>query len=101
MMHLKKVSFRIRRIYFDKIVSGEKTVELRKDITFWRKRLLVSPTPSIAVFVCGNNVHRRYITAIEMDTPENVLGRQLSSQGKKDIPTEKCIAIYLGKEYIL
>ena len=84
-MHLKKVSFRIRRIYFDKTVSGEKTVEIRKDTAFWRKRLLAPTPPSIAVFVCGKEVHNRHIMSIRKGYPENVLGRPLSPEEKRDI----------------
>lgn len=97
---LKKISFRIRRPYFNQIVSGEKDVELRKDTPFWRKRLLCANPPSIAVFVCGRDVHRRWITRIAVGKPQEFLGRELSEQGKKDIPTESCIAVFLGKIYL-
>ena len=36
----KKVSFRIRRQYFNLIKAGIKTVELRANTKFWRDRLL-------------------------------------------------------------
>jgi hypothetical protein len=93
--HLKKVCFRIRRKYYDQIVKGEKKEELRKDTEFWRKRLL-EYNPVIAVFVCGKDVHRRWITGFSEGKPETYLGRELSEQGKKDIPTEFCIATHLG-----
>lgn len=97
----KKVSFRIRRIYYDQIVAGTKREELRKDSKFWRKRLIKTDTPpKIAVFVCGADVHRREISKIRIDTPENVLGRELSEQGKKDIPTSTCIVVELGDEIV-
>jgi len=96
---LKKISFRIRRTYFNRIVSGEKDVELRKNTPFWRKRLLCANPPSIAVFVCGKDVHRRWTTLITVGKPEEILGRGLSDQGKKDIQTETCIATYLGNIY--
>lgn len=92
---MKKVCFRIRRPYFDKIVSGEKTEELRRFCEFWRKRLLVY-RPEIAVFVCGKDVHMRKITRFSVGPPEYFLGRELSEQGRKDIPTETCIATHLG-----
>lgn len=96
---MKKVSFRIRRQYFDKIVSGEKKEELRSYTEFWIKRLLKLPHPKIAVFVCGKDVHRRWITDIYIEKPEKILGRPLSPQGQQDIITEECIVIELGEVY--
>lgn len=94
-MWLKKLVLRIRRKYFDAIVSGEKTTEFRKDSVFWRKRIDgkgVEGEPWIAVFISGLRVHRREITLIQkIDTPE------FSEQGKKDVSTPKCYAIHLGK----
>ena len=94
---MKKVCFRIRRKYFDLIVKGEKKEELRKDSEFWRKRLL-DGQPEIAVFVCGKDVHKRKITGFSLGRPEDFLGRELSEQGKKDIPTEICIVTHLGEQ---
>jgi hypothetical protein len=83
-----KVSFRIRRVYFDQIVKGEKTEEFRRDNDYWTKvvRRLCCPHcqkfisrrdtlhpainfsypyagstcsgPHIAVFLCGKDVYR-------------------------------------------
>lgn len=92
-MPLKSAVFRIRKEYFDAIVSGDKTIEYRKDSPFWRKRLFASP--QIAVFICGKRVHRREITDIYlMNTPSD-----FSEQGKSDVPTEMCFAIHLGSVY--
>ena len=98
---MKSVSFRIRRQYFDDIVKGKKKVELRKHSDYWKKRLLKRnpmAMPDIAVFVCGKRIHRREIIDIGIGEPEKILGRPLSEQGKKDIPTEKCIGVVLGRE---
>jgi len=94
----KRISLRIRKIYYDQIVAGTKVVELRKDSEFWRKRLICDPPPEIAVFVCGKRVHRRRITHITIGDPEDILERSLSAQGKKDVPGDKCYAIWLGGE---
>lgn len=95
---MKKVSFRIRRKYFDMIVSGDKKEELRKYSEHWKRILLSGASPpEIAVFVCGKDVHRRKIVEITVGKPEEYLGRELSEQGKKDIPTELCIATHLGE----
>lgn len=97
---MKSISFRIRRIYFDQIVAGTKKIELRKDNEYWDKRLFYNISlPLIAVFVCGKDVHRRIITGCRrMAKPEDILGRELSEQGKKDVG-DKCIAVYLGDEF--
>ena len=92
---VRKVSFRIRREYFDMIVKGEKKQELRKYSDYW-KRTLLRVHPEVAVFVCGKDVHRRKIVDITVGKPEDYLGRELSEQGKKDIPTEMCNATHLG-----
>jgi hypothetical protein len=94
---MKKVSFRIRKRYYDMIVSGEKTEELRQLKSFWIDRLFCDHPPEIAVFVCGNRVHRRFIVAIYYCIAEEMLNRELSEQGKKDIQTESCICIELGE----
>jgi hypothetical protein len=85
--------FRIRKRYFDAIVSGEKRVEYRRASQFWRKRIVgKGETLDTAVFVCGKQVHRRKITEIEqIKTPS-----WFSEQGQKDVDTPTCFAIYLG-----
>lgn len=117
---MKKLSFRIRKRYFDDIVAGKKTVEYRGDIPFWRIRvaniisgcLLDDPNftylihlvlskdevfeprkvDADGVFICGKRIHRRKVTAISrIRTPDN-----FSEQGKKDVDTEFCFAFYLG-----
>jgi len=97
---MKKVSFRIRKIYFDQTVAGTKPFELRSYTPFWIKRLLWNPPPRIAVFVCGSKKHQRWIKNIKVGKPVEFLGRELSEQGKQDISTELCIATYLGGQVI-
>ena len=96
---VRKVSFRIRRVYYDKIVSGEKREELRSYTPFWFKRLIYNGQPDVAVFVCGKDVHRRWIKSVYIDIPEAVLGRPLSPQGMLDLTTESCIVVELGGVY--
>lgn len=99
---MKSFVFRIRKRYFDAIDSGEKTVEYRRDSSFWRKRLesLVKlpnrdawmPEEAIAVFICGKCVLRKKIIYIErIRTPI-----WFSEQGKKDVDTETCLAFHLA-----
>ena len=108
---MKKLSFRIRKKYFDAIVKGEKTVEYRRNSSFWRIRvanLLTDPettfpitiglnylsmnVDAIAVFISGKRIHRRKILNIALQkTPDN-----FSDQGRKDIDTGSCFAFHLG-----
>lgn len=97
-MSEKRVSFRIRKIYFDLIVSGEKKQEIRTDKPYWSWLLGLDP-PHIATFVCGKRIHRRWITNIYLGDPVLVLGRPLSAQGRKDVLTNPAIIIELGEEY--
>ena len=95
---MKKLSFRIRKRYFDAIVSGEKTTKFRPDSLFWRQRIDNKGIPEepnwVAVFICGKRIHRREITLIQkVETPSF-----FSEQGKKDINTSLCYAIHLGQE---
>lgn len=87
--------FRIRKRYFDAILSGEKTTEFRKTSQFWRKRIEgKGETLDTAVFLCGKRIHRRKITLIqEVETPT-----WFSEQGKKDVDTPTVFAIHLGVE---
>lgn len=100
-----RISFRIRKIYFDQIVLGQKTVEVRRATKFWAVRMtraatdLVRGIPVQAVFLCGRQVHRRQITSIEYyDNPQLVLGRLPTPTGLKDIGSGKVIGFHLGAE---
>ena len=103
----KNISFRIRRKYFDQIVSGEKTFELRQVSKYWQNKFLKVTDGGRwgwedyiggqAVFVCGKDVHRREIVGIQLGLPEDFLDRELSYQGKLDIPTKMCFCIKLGE----
>ena len=90
--------FRVRSQCFKRIRRGTKNVELRKDSPFWRKRLLGQHPPDTALFLCGpRKLYRAIVEIRGGQDPEAILGRPLSAQGKKDIPTPKCIAIYLDE----
>ena len=98
MREVKRLVFRIRKKYFDAIVSGEKMTEFRPDSPFWRSRIDNKGKPNepawIAVFICGKRVHRREITLIQkVETPTG-----FSEQGKEDVSTPQCYAVHLGKE---
>ena len=80
----KQVMLRIRREYFDAIVSGEKTEELRKDSSRWAWLLGEAP-PDVARFVCGKDTHLRKIERIFRASPEVILGRPPSAQGRIDL----------------
>jgi hypothetical protein len=109
---MKRLCFRIRKQYFELIEKGIKTVEYRRDIPFWQKRIqniMADPDVSMklklgravarafpddvqAVFICGKRIHRRQAIAFaRQHTP-----KCFSDQGKKDVDTETCLAFYLG-----
>lgn len=96
---MKKVSFRIRRQYYDLIVKGVKKEEIRTDKPYW-SWLLSDVPPQVATFVCGKDVHRRHITRIYKEDPAKVLGRSLSEQGRQDVLSNPAIIIELGTEYL-
>jgi len=99
-----KLSFRIRRCYFDQIVAGTKDVEVRKRSPFWDCRAhaardyIVAGYQVVAVFVCGLEVHRRMVKSVlEYDAPCEVLGREPSEQGKQDIGEGPVWGFHLGE----
>jgi len=95
---VKMVSFRVRRRYFDAIVAGTKREEIRTDKPYWRRILLGDEPPQIAVFVCGKDIHRRWIAEKPyLEDPERLLGRSLSEQGLKDVLSNPAIIIPLDE----
>ena len=87
-----KLSFRIRRCYFEAIKNGTKPNEIRRYCEFWDARarkatlLLLSGKKVTAVLVCGKDSFSIPILKITMhkDAVE-ALGREPSEQGKKDL----------------
>jgi len=98
MKQQKFALFRVRQEYFDQIRAGTKNVELRKDSRYWRTHLICQHPPDVALFLCGKRQLARRIVSIRANQdPEAILGRPLSEQGRQDIPTPTCFAIFLGE----
>ena len=96
---------RIRKSYFDAIVSGEKGEELKALSPYWIRRLIETETPpNVIKFICGKRVHSRKITKIFKDKPQTILGRPISEQGRIDLQLDMydghCIVVELGKEVV-
>ena len=103
MNKVKRVSFTVYRPFFDQIKNGTKTIEFRKYNDHWIK-LLLNPSPSIAVFVCGRYlVHRRKIRYVEKLSEKDfglILGHKLSEEGRIDFEIDKykfVFATHLGE----
>lgn len=100
-----KLSFRIRKIYFDQIVAGTKTQEVRRTSHFWSIRAnrahdeLEHDRQVLAVFVCGAAVHRREVLHVEeLVNAEAALGRPPSEQGQADLGGGAVYAFHLGRD---
>ena len=96
---------RIRKPYFDAIVSGEKGEELKALSPYWIRRLIETDNPpNVIKFICGKRVHSRKITKIFIDKPKTILGRPISGQGRIDLQLDEhsgyCIVVKLGEEAI-
>ena len=97
-----RVSFRIRRVYFDAIVRGEKNVEVRRMSPYWTRavgRLRDDDMGrcGVAVFVCGHEVHERWIAGVQLyRDAEEALGREPSEQGRADLGDGYVFAFELG-----
>lgn len=99
-----RLSFRTRKVYFDQIVAGIKTAEVRRASYFWKPRALraryelVNGESVIGVFVCGKAVHRRRIMRVEvLRNAELALGRPPSEQGRADLGEGAVYKFTLGE----
>lgn len=100
---LRRVAFRIRREYFDEIVDGTKTREVRKASSYWLdvaaglRDTDVGPCGT-AVFVCGADVHRREIVGVKLfRSAAEALGRDPSPQGLRDVGDGVVLGFDLGE----
>ena len=104
-----RISFQIRRRYYDLVVAGVKRSEVRKASPYWMKHVtrLVEgygrelPVSfvrcPIATFVCGRDVHRRHLVGIELRASgAEALGRELSGQGRADLGDGPVVVFNLG-----
>ena len=94
---------RIRKPYFDAIVSGDKKEELKALSPYWLRRLIETENPAnVMKFVCGKRVHSRKITKIFKGKAKTILGRPIREQGRKDLQLDEhdgyCIVVKLGEE---
>lgn len=123
MTKVKKVSFRMRRIYYDEFVAGMKHHELRALKAYWVVRLrpyvptcflghpLVVATymgvrpdqisgvgqPEIAVISCPGQPTLEYeIKSIWIDRPEKIIDKKHLEQCANDVQTELCIVTEMG-----
>src|SRR6266566_8559620 len=86
-----RVSFRIRRVYFDAIRNGEKNVEVRRMSPYWTRavgRLRDDDMGrcGVAVFVCGHDVYECWIQGVQLySSAAEALGREPSDQGRADL----------------
>ncbi len=101
---MNRLVFRIRRVYFDAIVKGEKTEEIRRASRFWYAaagRLADDDMGrcGIAVFVCGRDIHKRMIVGVdEFEDAATALGREPSEQGRQDLGDGPVLVFQLGEE---
>ncbi len=104
---MANIVLRVRRVYFDQIVKGEKKVELRAGKRFWNVRLqnvLISNEIICATFISGKDVHRRIVERITREPKRRIpelLGREVSKQGYADLDLDRSDyvwAIWLGEE---
>lgn len=76
-----RLSFRIRRQWFEAIREGTKCVEVRAYTPFWSRRAkraldtMGGAGVVVATFVCGKAVHRRRVRAVfQHESPIAALG---------------------------
>lgn len=98
------ILFTVRKPYFDAIVAGVKTSEVRRKTERWSTVLqhaLVSREfgePVVAVFQCGRQIHRRLVVDYRVaERAYLALGREPSPQGRQDVGDGPVIAFKLGR----
>jgi hypothetical protein len=99
-----KVLFTVRRVYFDQIVAGTKTEEIRKAVPRWvtvAQHLARDDREgrlNRAIFMCGPRLHYREIVGVEVmaEGAASVLGRPLSEQGQLDVGQGPVVVFHLG-----
>jgi hypothetical protein len=98
-----RLSFRIRKIYYDQIVAGTKTAEFRKASPFWVVRAghameaLENGELVTATFVCAKEVHRRKVVRTNSyKNARDALGREPSDQGRQDLGIGYILGFHLG-----
>lgn len=103
---MPSLPFRVRRVYFDQIVSGIKTAEFRRLSDYWSHRVqrIIDSGKSqralwVAVFLCGRKVHRRRILKVSIHpNARAALGREPTSHGRLDLGDGMVVAFHLGEE---
>jgi hypothetical protein len=100
------ILFTVRREYYDAIVVGTKTIEVRKATPRWltvlnqaNYRRTEDHEPAVAVFMCGKGrIHRRYVTNVSSaESASAALGREPSKQGREDLGDGRVVVFHLGQ----
>ena len=98
------IVFRIRKCYFDEIVAGKKTREVRTLKPFWTVRAetaiadLAIHRSVVATFLCGPDKHRREVLAVKCyPTAEEALGGPLTPTGREMFGDTPVWGFDLGK----
>lgn len=83
----KTLVLRIKKIYFDQILSGEKSIEYRQNSKFFQTRL--SKKIHKVILICGPRIIHAMVTKIELiDKPMHLMNLPF-------LPTPKIFAIHL------
>ena len=100
-----RILFMVRRPYFDAIVAGTKTFELRRDSQRWYSmgcealRAGKKGRLAIAVFMCGRQrVHRRRIVDVRwIENAEVALGRAPTQEELEFLGDGEVILFEIGE----
>lgn len=83
------VAFTLQREWFDRVEAGEKRVEYRACSEFWEKRLSGLRKGEEVVFLCGQDVIRGTVLAVErVRRPDHV--------PEGIVPTAMCFAVHFS-----
>lgn len=91
-MKSQKLFLVVKKEWYDKIASGEKRVEYRKNSEYWNLKFLDITIYKNVEFQCG---YSRKYPRLKFQI-ENIVFEKTPEEIKKIIKTDYCFAIYLG-----
>ena len=99
-----RILFMVRHPYYDAIVAGTKTFELRRGTERWKNmggRALMdvaNGSPATAVFMCGRRVHRRRFLGVRLErSAEAALGRPPTTEELAFLGDGEVVRFALGE----
>jgi hypothetical protein len=94
---MRQVLFMVKRHFFQAVIAGTKTWEFRRPTPRWQT--VFDSNPEVAVFQCGQSIHRREIIGCTtFGSAEHALGHPATSDEFAMLGYGKVLGFKLGRE---